>query len=229
MKAYAIVIKDHKISETGYKNLCQSSEIVKNNFKITKFNAIVPERNKALMERHNIKWNYPWSGSVSDFSTGLTKSAYKTANPEARIACALSHWTLWSKAAADNDTILILEHDACFTAKLDITISKKFNILGINNPLGCTRLSKVYYDKILENSQDQQLVPWIDSQHVPQGLAGNSSYIITPDGAKQMLKLVKDFGLWPNDALMCRQLLKGLGVSRKFYTTTQKLRSTTTQ
>ena len=44
-----------------------------------------------------------------------------------------------------------------------------------------------------------------------------------------MLKLVKDFGLWPNDALMCRQLVKGLGVSRKFYTTTQKLRSTTTQ
>ncbi len=229
MKAYAIVIKDHETSEIGYNNLCQSSEIVKNNFKITKFNAIVPERNKVLMERYNIKWNYPWSGSVSDFSTGLTKTAYKTANPEARIACALSHWTLWNKATADNDTMLILEHDACFTTKLDITISKKFNILGINNPLGCTRLSKAYYDKILENSQDQQLVPWIDSQHIPQGLAGNSSYIITPDGAKQMLKLVKDYGLWPNDALMCRQLVKGLGVSRKFYTTTQKLRSTTTQ
>ena len=36
MKAYAIVIKDHETSEIGYNNLCQSSEIVKNNFKITK-------------------------------------------------------------------------------------------------------------------------------------------------------------------------------------------------
>ena len=228
MKTYAIVIKDHNVSELGYKKLCESSEIVKNDFEITKFNAIIPERNKDLMKRYNIEWNYPWIGQVSDFATGLTKSAYKTVNPQARIACALSHWTLWNKVAADNKTALILEHDACFTTKLDITISKKFNILGINNPLGCTRLAKVYYNKILENKQEQQLVPWIDSQNIPQGLAGNSAYIITPAGAKQILKLVKEFGLWPNDAIMCRQLVTGLGISRKFYTTVQKLRSTTT-
>ena len=229
MKAYAIVIKDHEVSELAYKKLRESSEIVKNNFEITKFNAIIPERNEDLMKRNNIKWNYPWIGHVSDFASGLTKYAYKTTNPQARIACALSHWTLWNKVASDSETALVLEHDARFTAKLDITISKKFNILGINNPLGCTRLSRVYYNKILENKQEQQLVPWIDSQNVPQGLAGNSAYIITPAGAKQMLKLEKEFGLWPNDAIMCRQLVTGLGVSRKFYTTIQNLKSTTTQ
>ena len=229
MKAYAIVIKDHEVSELAYKKLCESSEIVENDFEITKFNAIIPERNEDLMKRNNIKWNYPWIGRVSDFASGLTKSAYKTTNPQARIACALSHWTLWNKVASDSETALVLEHDARFTAKVDITISKKFNILGINNPLGCTRLSRVYYNKILENKQEQQLVPWIDSQNVPQGLAGNSAYIITPAGAKQMLKLVKEFGLWPNDAIMCRQLVTGLGVSRKFYTTIQNLKSTTTQ
>jgi len=34
--------------------------------------------------------------------------------------------------------------------------------------------------------------------------------------------------LWPNDAIMCKQLIRGLGVSRKFYTHIQNLKSTTT-
>jgi hypothetical protein len=71
--------------------------------------------------------------------------------------------------------------------------------------------------------------PWIDKPVVPQGLAGNSAYIIKPAGAKQMLDLVNEFGLWPNDAIMCRQLVPKLGVTRKFYTTRQNIKSTTTQ
>ena len=72
------------------------------------------------------------------------------------------------------------------------------------------------------------LVPWIDDQTIPQGLAGNSAYIITPAGAEQLIKLVKEYGLWPNDAIMCRQLVRRLGVTKKFYTHIQNLRSTTT-
>ena len=52
--------------------------------------------------------------------------------------------------------------------------------------------------------------------------------MIKPKGAEQMLTLVQNYGLWPNDAIMCRQLVKGLGVSKKFYTTVQRLQSTTT-
>ena len=53
--------------------------------------------------------------------------------------------------------------------------------------------------------------------------------IIKPSGAIRMLKLVEEFGLWPNDAIMCRQLFPDLYVTRKFYTTIQNLKSTTTQ
>jgi len=43
-----------------------------------------------------------------------------------------------------------------------------------------------------------------------------------------MLELVDEHGLWPNDAIMCRQLVPNLMVTRKFFTSIQNLRSTTT-
>ena len=71
-------------------------------------------------------------------------------------------------------------------------------------------------------------MPIIDEVHIPQGLAGNSAYVIKPEGAERMLDLSQRYGMWPNDALMCRQLVPNLGVTRNFYTRIQGLRSTTT-
>lgn len=48
------------------------------------------------MKEFDIDWNYPWQGKVHDFASGLIKSAYQTANPKARIACAMSHFRLWT-------------------------------------------------------------------------------------------------------------------------------------
>ena len=86
------------------------------------------------------------------------------------------------------------------------------------------------WDSILKNKQAFQLTPYVDEDmKVPQGLAGNSAYFIKPEGAEQMISLVYKYGMWPNDALMCRQLVNGLGVTRKFYTKVQGLKSTTTR
>ena len=43
-----------------------------------------------------------------------------------------------------------------------------------------------------------------------------------------MIQLVKEYGLWPNDAIMCRQLVPKLNVTTEFYTRCQNLKSTTT-
>ena len=91
-----------------------------------------------------------------------------------------------------------------------------------------TRKSKLYHDKILEGTQFFQPVPNIDAFNVPQGLAGNSAYVMKPEGAKKMLELADEHGMLPNDALMCKQLIPTLGVTRNFYTRVQGLRSTTT-
>jgi GR25 family glycosyltransferase involved in LPS biosynthesis len=67
----------------------------------------------------------------------------------------------------------------------------------------------------------------IDDDKIPQGLAGNSAYIIKPEGARRLLELVKEYGLWPNDAIMCRQLISKLGITKTYYTKVQGLESTT--
>ena len=228
MKAVSIVIKDNAVSELGYSRLVESSKSVDNYFDIVRCDAITPDKVDNFMEISGIKWNYPWEGEVVDFATGLKKSAYKTVNPKARMACACSHYSLWQESSTTNTTMLILEHDAYFTNKIDFDPKDvKAEILGINNPLGATRKSQLYYDMIMESAASYQLVPWIDNVYVPQGLAGNSAYIIKPSGAKHLIELVKQYGLWPNDAIMCRQLVPRLGVTRKFYTNIQGLKSTT--
>lgn len=231
MKHFAIVVKDNDISEKGYEFLVKSSKSVDNKFTIEKFDAATPENVERLMFESDVTWNYPWEGEVIDIASGMKKRAYQTKNRYARMAAAMSHFQLWQACFEKQEPFMILEHDAMFMLRCDVDITKtKFNILGINNPLMATRLAQKYYDLVVGNFDQYQPVPYIDNDiTVPQGLAGNSAYIISPAGAEQMISLVYNYGLWPNDALMCKQLVNKLGVTRKFYTRVQGLRSTTTQ
>jgi len=229
MRAYAIVIKDNSTSEQGYSNLVDSYMEVNNEFPLKRFDAVTPATVDDILKNTNLKWNYPWQGEVIDFATGLTKRAYQTKNQKARIACALSHYLLWEQCVMLDKPILIMEHDSIFIKKIDfVPEDTGYDIIGINNPLGCTRKSKVYHDKILEKPQKFQLAPYVDDDmKIPQGLAGNSAYVVKPDGAHDLIRLVVKHGLWPNDAIMCRQLID-VAVTRKFYTRVQGLPSTTT-
>ena len=225
MKHYAIVLKNNPISEEAYKRLQNST---KEN--VMRFDAIVPDEVDGLLRMFDIQWNYPWDKPILDIATGLKKSPYPTKNPKARIACALSHYTLWQMCVALKEPIVVLEHDAIFTRDIDFDPSQfKFDIIGLNDPRGATRKSGDFHAKV--QAQDARIVkvPWIDDQQVPQGLAGNSAYIIKPEGAKKLMELVKSCGLWPNDAIMCRQLIPTLGVTKTYYTKVQGTRSTTTQ
>ena len=191
MKAFAIVIDGNETSEFGYDNLVKSSWDVKNEFTLDRFNAIISSNVQELMESNSIRWNYPWEGQVVDFQSGLVKSAYPTKDFRKRMACAMSHFCLWLKSHETRENILVLEHDAEFTCKLDIDIDQtRFGVLGINSPLGATRRPQVYHDMIQQNSNPYQEVPYIDDVKIPQGLAGNSAYIVTPWAAKEMIDKV---------------------------------------
>lgn len=232
MKSYVITIKGNQVSESASAHCIESSKEVGNDFDIEVFDAITPPKVNKLLRDYKIQWNYPWEGEVFDFRTGLKKTAYPTVNRDARIACALSHYTLWKECAYGSENFLILEHDARFIRKLDTGIDidrSKFLIVGINNPLFATRKSQLFKKIIDESNRSIIVAPTIDSHEVPQGIAGNSAYVMKPKGAEKMLKLVEEHGLWPNDALMCRQLVPMLGVTKTFYTEVQGTPSTTSR
>lgn len=230
MLAYAITIKGNSVSETGFAALEKSSKKVGNEFKIIKFEGSTSELADVGLRGNGLKWTYPWEGETVDFASGLTLRAYPTTYKERRIACFLSHYRLWHECIKKDEPILVLEHDAIFVHKLDyqFTLDSKYDIIGINNPLMATRKAKLFYDTIKNSPQELQPIPDIDSITVPQGLAGNSAYIIKPAGAKNVLEAVEQYGAWPNDAIMCKQLIPKMGVTRRFYTKVQGLSSTTT-
>jgi len=230
MKAYAICIRDNEVSEKGMRILINSSESVYNKFDIERFDATTANLAKVGLIGNGLKWNYPWQGEEIDIATGLIKRAYPTQYPNRRIACAISHYRLWHKCVKSNEPILILEHDAEFIEKLDpeYIINSKYEVIGINNPLMATRRSHQFLEKVKKSEELIQPIPTIDEFNVPQGLAGNSAYIIKPNGAKAVIDVAHQYGLWPNDALMCKQLVKNMGVTKKFYTKVQGLPSTTT-
>ena len=231
MKAYIITIPGNKLSEEAADVCIRSSLTVGNEFLIKKFSAVTPDNVKGVMHINEIVWNYPWKGEVQDFQTGLVKKAYPTKNPARRMACAMSHFKLWSRSYIRNEDILILEHDAIFTQKFNyhFTLDSKYGIIGINDPRGNTRKASEFHRLVQSSNEIVSPVPMIDNVYVPQGIAGNSAYIIKPSAAKRLIRAVYTYGLWPNDAIMCRQILpNALGVTKNYYTTTQRLASTTT-
>jgi len=230
MIAKAITIKGNEVSLNGYKALVDSSKKVENDFDIQMHEATTADMAQVTLRGCGFKWTYPWEGETIDFASGLTLKAYPTTYRERRIACAMSHYRLWYESMTKDYPILILEHDALFVHKLDYgyILDSKYDIIGINTPLMATRRAKNFFDMLKGKSQEIQPIPDIDEFNIPQGLAGNSAYIIKPNGARAVIEAAKEYGMWPNDAIMCKQLVKNMGVTRRFYTKVQGLPSTTT-
>jgi len=230
------------LSKKSFISLVKSSEDVGNQFEPQIFSATCPEQVPAQMAQLQLQWNYPWKDPVTDLATGLKKTPYPTQFANNRIACALSHYRLWIKCYAERTPMLIMEHDAYFTQRFkghySILDDTRYDIVGINTPLGNTRKAQVFHQKVFKaqdpthspDKLDIVPVPAIDNFDVPQGLAGNSAYIIKPNGAMHLIAAVKRYGLWPNDAIMCKQLVPRMGVTKMYFTDcNHDLKSTTSQ
>ena len=228
MRGFVITLDGNSVSEAGAAECIRSSHAVGNDFVVQSFRAIRPENAWDNLVKEGLKWSYPWNTPKLDFATGLQLSPYQTADKRKRVGCFMSHYMLWK--AATKEPILVLEHDAVFTQKLEYEtmLTSNHGIIGINDPRGATRKSTVYHTMIGESRWPIQPVPHIDDIKIPQGLAGNSAYIIKPWAAKKVIEKVKEIGAWPNDALLCYQLFNFLGVTKKHYTRVQGLPSTTT-
>jgi GR25 family glycosyltransferase involved in LPS biosynthesis len=231
MKSFVITLTDIQESTDAATNVIASSAKVENDFQIEVFDAVIEGQVKDLMQLYNLRWNWPWESHTNDMQSGIFKQPYLTAKRDRRIACFLSHYKLWTYAVEHDESVLVLEHDAKFIRKLDTDLleKSKYGVIGINDPRKATRKSDIYHNAVQE--QDGLVVdcPKIDMDNIAQGLAGNSAYYIKPTAAKKLLKLVDEYGAWPNDAIMCRQLMpRQLGQLKKYATTVQGMISYTT-
>lgn len=115
-------------------------------------------------------------------------------------------------------------------------------ICGINDPRGATRKGGVFHmkleyeigvkSKIDAKKRGLATVPYVDEpgdDPLPSGLPGNSAYIIKPWAAKKLLEKTSEIGIWPNDALMCRQFFPWLQHYYPYFTKVQGSASTTTK
>ena len=177
----------------------------------------------------SFKWNWPLSPQQSglDMASGLYKNAYAAQDQQKVIACAISHALLWEKCVEMDEAIMILESDAVFTRHFDYNDVKdsKWGALGLNDPRGTTRKASVFHSIATANRKPGVYsVPRVDeigSVPQPQGLAGNSAYLIRPHAAAQLLDAIDTYGLWPNDALMCQEMFSWLRITLPFYTRVQ--------
>lgn len=229
INGYIITIKGNSVSENASvkaRNPKPANLIAKT------FDAVVPEDVDRLMKKYRLKWTYPWEGEQVDFKSGLVQRAYRTTNPKSRMACFLSHYELWKTCIDRNEAIVIMEHDASFFTAEELPLEdfgySPYDVIGLNDPKYATRLPQVYHEELQKNKKAIARVPFVDEMKVPQGIAGNSCYYIEPSGAKKLLQLTEEYGCWPNDALMCRQLLPTLGATKKYYSHVQGTPSTTT-
>ena len=217
LPAFVITIPGHEASQAAADVCITSIHVTGSALMPEKWPAVTPDTLTTC------EWRWPAKKKITCAHTGLTLTAYKNRDVRARIACAQSHYRLWQLCVAMDQIICILEHDAVFTRRFDQT-DFEGGAMSLNDPAGATFRAQEY-DRAL--TPGVNAVPWITNQIIPQGLPGNSAYLIRPWAAQQLIDAQDRIGWWPNDAIMCRQLFDWLRVIKPYYTSLQKIKSTT--
>lgn len=237
--AFIITIQGDEQQFTSATRLISSIERTGSEIAPVLFRATTPETIKPhLREKfkyfnaNRYKWSWPETKSEEGYclKSGLYKPMYNAKNQRRIEACLISHMRVWEECVQLSKPIIVLEADALFTKKFH-SLNTKADIVGLNHPANATRRAREYHDQV-SSREGINPVPTVNMRgelSTPQGIAGNSAYYITPMGAKKMLDLVTEYGGWPNDALMCKELLNNtLKTVYPYYTTVQGTQSTTT-
>ena len=216
MKAYIITLTNDN-SQSYTKKCIESINETESMLDVELFDATTPST------LFDVNWTWPISKKKICPYTGMTLKAYKNADINKRVACAQSHYRLWQKCVELDETICILEHDAVFVRKFE-PFEFDGGAVALNSPIKATFMSEAYDAALTDGVND---IPYVTDQSIPQGLPGNSAYIIKPWAAKELIDKQNEIGWWPNDAIMCRQLFPWLKIVKPYYTQVQDIKSTT--
>jgi GR25 family glycosyltransferase involved in LPS biosynthesis len=230
MNGYIIGDRNNPTSVKGMNGCAASMAQLKQDFTIQFVQQTSPDTLAEHMKPFpGLYWNYPLNdGKRTDEKTGMILQGYRTNSLSKVFACLRSHARLWLRCVQKNEPIMILEHDAMFTRKFDPDFEWEGGVLGLNDPRGATFNSAQYHVLVASKGEGVHDAPYVADVSRPQGLAGNSAYIIKPFAAKELLEKLKETGGWPNDALMCNQHFDWIKVLYPYATGLQNIESTTT-
>jgi hypothetical protein len=219
VRAFVITLIGH-----GYSVACAARCIrtaAEHGVKVETFPAVGKDDAAEVMMRHGLRWT--WDEGICPV-TGLRHHRY--GGGLARVGCAMSHYLLWHKCVEEGP-LLVLEHDAVFLRPLpDFEFD---NICQINDPKGATRGGDWWSAQMAKRGPGVHPKTWVirEGDRTPDGLAGNSAYVIKPHAAQALIDLYRTVGVWPNDATMCEQLVPGLQELFPFITRVEQTVSTT--
>ena len=238
MKAFVITLESNQYSIQVADRCIESAK--KHGLIVEKFYGTNKDLAEQVMADRGLEWTWATKNTVESVcpKTGLHQVPYRSADLRAIIGCAMSHYSLWEKCVTLGEPILILEHDSIFLK--DFPNNVEFNgICQINDPAGATR-NGVWWSKHMKSRgsigvHSKTWVPGMarpneksDNKLIPNGLAGNSAYMIKPWAAKEVIDKVHEIGVWPNDATICIQLFPYLEEYYPFVTKAIQGKSTTT-
>ena len=229
MKSYIIGDKNNQTSVKAMNGFANTMSHFKTSWTIELVQQTSPETlEKDLHPFPGLKWNFPINEEARLDKSGMVLQGYRTNDVKKVFACLISDARLWIRCIKLNEPIIVFEHDAKLIRPFDPNFEWEGGVLGLNDPRGATFNSPQYHVHIASKGPGVHRAPYVTDVSRPQGLAGNSAYIIKPFAAKQLLEKLKETGGWPNDALMCNQHFDWIKVLYPYATGLQRVRSTTT-
>lgn len=226
MKAFCITLVDHYYSLKCGKRCIESAREV-GKIEVEMFPGIGKDSAECVMAGRGLRWTY--KANTTCPVTGLYMTDYHKANREAKIGCAMSHHSLWKRCVELDEPILILEHDVVFLRAFE-----EFEFHGIcqiNDPSGATPFGDRWSrSMVARGTTGVHPKQWVQrNRNIPDGLAGNSAYVIKPFAAQELMDKYRDLGVWPNDATMCKQLFPYLQEYFPFVTRVEQRMSTSSE
>lgn len=227
MKAFVITLFNDKYSVESAERTIRTARQMNEDLHIEMVRATTPK------QVGDYTYSYPVQGQTKIYE-GMTLVGYQARDVNKKIACSVSHMKLWDKCVEMDEPIMILEHDVVFTRKFKLgKLLREIqdgDVVMINDPRGATRRSQRYHENIIRWDKGLNRIDGVNDpgENAPDGLAGNSAYIITPAAAKKASELQRSIGIWPNDALLCKQLFpKRLKSYYPYITRVDQRKSTT--
>ena len=226
MKAFVITLENNQYSVESANRCIQSAKQFGQDVEI--FHAVHKDNAYDILKSLSLpRWTWAGNNDTQQVcsKTGLKQFPYNTDDIRKKIGCTLSHYLLWEWCVKFDEPILILEHDAVFVRPLpDIQFE---GICQINDPSGCTPRGRQWSETLKRKGEGVHKKTVIFNDGRPDGLAGNSAYVIKPWAAKELINKTRELGIWPNDAIMCRQLFPYLEEYYPFVTIVNQGQSTT--